>query len=97
MKPVPGDKNWAEALALKALTHIIPETALCQSFLSVTGLAPGQLAELASDPHFLAGVLDFLLADEAVLLTFCDVEGITPASPAYARRLLPGGDETEWT
>lgn len=80
-----------------ALTHIIAESHLRESFLSASGLAPSGLMQLAADPGFLAGVLEFLLADEAALLAFCEERGIKPAEPALARAILPGGGAPEWT
>lgn len=97
MKPVYTDQNRAEAVALLALGYIIAETHLRESFLTASGLEPSGLAQLAADRGFLAGVLEFLLADEAALLAFCEACHIKPAEPAMARALLPGGSAPEWT
>ena len=56
----------------------------------LTGIEPSQLRARAADPTVLAGVLDYLLGNEADLLAFCSAVGIDPAQPARARRLLPG-------
>jgi hypothetical protein len=45
----------------------------------------------------LAGVMDFLLSDEAVLTDFCAAHDIDPEHPARARQNLPGGDLPHWT
>jgi hypothetical protein len=43
-----------------------------------------------SDPHFQAGVLDFVLADESLLVAFAANEGLDPAAIMRARAALPG-------
>ena len=51
-------------------------------------IAINALQFLASDRTFLAGVLDHLLADESMLLVFCESSGIAPELPARARFAL---------
>ena len=41
-----------------------------QRFLAVTGLGPHNLRQAASDPAFLASVLDYVAADEGLLVAF---------------------------
>jgi hypothetical protein len=87
----------AELLAIQALGHIAAEEELLYAFLGMTGLSPDELRGRAADPEILGGVLDFLLMDEARVLAFCGAAGIPPDRPARARRLLPGGEEVNWT
>ncbi|MFZ1992042.1 MAG: DUF3572 family protein, partial [Alphaproteobacteria bacterium] len=43
-----------------------------------------------SDPHVLAGILDFVLSDERLVVGFCEASGCAPEAPIRARRALPG-------
>jgi hypothetical protein len=80
----------AETIALQALTHLVGQEKLLDRFMALTGLSPSDLQTGATDPDFLAGVLDFFLANEADLLDFCDAQDIAPEIPAKARLKLPG-------
>lgn len=82
--------DQAAVVALKALEHIAADGALLQRFLLESGTPPATLAQQAAEPEFLAGVLDFLLGDEANLLAFCQENGLAPSVPGEARRCLPG-------
>ena len=80
----------AEVLALSALAHIANHETLLDRFVVTAGLSADDIRTGASEPAFLAGVLDFLLADEAALVAFCQESEIAPDSPSRARALLPG-------
>lgn len=82
----------AETIALQALAFIAADEAVLSEFLSVTGLGPAAVRNAASAPEFLAGVIDFLLADEARVLAFCAATDIPAEWPQRARMLLPGAD-----
>ena len=84
-------REQAETLGLKGLTWLAGEPETLLRFLDVSGLKPGDLRSRASDPEMLAAVVDYLLANEALLTAFCEREGIDPASVQKARMLLPGG------
>ena len=70
---------------------------LLGDFLALSGLSVDELRARAGDPDFLGGILDFLLADEARLLAFCESEEMEPRLPGLARQALPGGERVEWT
>jgi hypothetical protein len=89
-RPAALTRDAAETLALQALAHVAADPAALNRLLSLTGMEPDQLRARAADPAVLAGVLDYLLGNEADLLAFCAAAGIDPALPARARRLLPG-------
>jgi Protein of unknown function (DUF3572) len=82
----------AMVIALNALGHIAGDEVLLQRFCRESGVDASDLRSLAGEPGFLGGVLDFMLADEARLLAFCEAERIQPGEPASARRALPGSD-----
>lgn len=82
-----------EILALQALTYIGANEDILNGFLYQSGAAPDDLCNQISDPAFLAGILDFLLSDEPVLLAFCTEQNIAPELILQARRMLPGGQD----
>lgn len=88
--------DWAETLALQALTYIFADPDLYGGFLNLTGIDPGDLPARVSDSFFLGAVLDFLLSDETKLVEFCSAMHIEPHQPAQARRLLQGNSAPEW-
>jgi hypothetical protein len=46
------------------------------------------LRSAAADPHFLAGVLDFVLRDDATVKAFAAASELDPATIAAAREVL---------
>ena len=83
----------AEALAVQALAHVASDEDMLGRFLALTGIGPEDLRERAAAPELLAAVLDFLLADEPLLLRFCEAADVKPALPLRARAELPGFSE----
>lgn len=83
----------SEAIALKMLGFIANDESRLAAFLNLTGTPPSQLPALALDSQFLAGVFDFVLADQSLLLLFAESEALEPESVAGARRLLPGASD----
>lgn len=81
----------AQALALEGLVWLAGQEALLPAFLDASGLEVGQIAAAARSPEFLAGVLDFLLQDDAWVMAFCESRGLPYTAPATARAALPGG------
>ena len=78
----------AEILALQALGWLAADEDRLSRFLALSGLDGATLRAVADSRDTARAVMDFLLADEALLLDFCEVAQIPPASfPAYRRRL----------
>ena len=82
----------AQAVALGALAHLVADETARGRFLALSGATPEMLRQGTGDPAFLAGILDFLLGDEALLSAFCESAGLAPEAPAQARAALPGAD-----
>ena len=80
----------AHTLAIQALAYLAGDDEALGSFLAESGLGPDDLRERADDPQLLAGVLDYLLANEKLLLEFCVANRTNPELPRRARSLLPG-------
>jgi len=83
----------AEILALEGLGWLAQDSDSIQKFLNLSGMDVADLRAAAGDPATCAAVLDFLLADEALLLKFCDAADVNPPSILSARRALGGMGE----
>lgn len=83
-------REQAEILALRGLAYLAGDAHRLGGFLAVSGVAPDDIRGAAGDPAFLGAVLDHILADEPLLLSFCEDEHLTPEAPAIARARLPG-------
>jgi hypothetical protein len=90
-------RELAETLALQALAWIAGQDDLLAAFLDRTGAAPRDLAAGAAEPSVLGAVLDFLLAEDALVTGFCDACGFAYTDPLQARAALPGGPAPHWT
>jgi len=89
-RPARAARDQAEMLAIQALGFIAADRERLAAFLNVTGLAADAIRIAANEPGFLAGVLDHLLADEALLTAFADDAGVDPGNIAKARRAFGG-------
>lgn len=84
------DRSRSETFALKALGFLATDSDALVRFLHQSGLDLDDLRERAGDAEILAGVLDFLLGDDALLTAFAESEGVQPQFVHAARRALPG-------
>ena len=78
----------AEAIGLSALLFLTEDEARLTRFLSETGLSPADLGAAAARPEMLGAVLDYLLADESLLLVFAAHAAIEPGTIAPAQAAL---------
>ncbi len=77
-------------LAVQALGFIAEEPQSLSRFLDTSGISADQIRAAAAGPGFLAGVLEYMLADENLLRAFADRAGIDPAEVARASNALGG-------
>lgn len=87
------DKEQAETIGLQALSFLAKDEDLLGQFLANSGLSPAELKMRLKDPQLLGGVLDAILADDHVLLAFCNFSSLSPETIIKARKELPGGYE----
>jgi len=73
------------------LTFLASDAERLEAFLKVSGINPTDLRSLVGDPQFLAGVADHVLADQSLLLIFCESAGLDPNHVVRSRSNLPGG------
>lgn len=81
----------AEMLAVDAFSWLAGQPEALGRFLALSGIGPETLRAAAADPGFLAGILDFLAGDEALLVAFAGEAGIRPDRVVAARHALGGG------
>ncbi len=82
------DEPDAGTIAIAALSYFATEPKTMSRFFALTGLDPTTLRDAAASPSFLAGVLDFVLADEKVLLAVAAAQETTPDAIVRARQAL---------
>ena len=83
-------RKIAENLAIQALTFMAGEPERLGQFLAATGIGPEMIRKVATDPAFLAGVLDHVIADEPLLLAVAEHAGIVPQDVEHAQAVLSG-------
>jgi len=81
------------SLAVSGLAFIANDSDRLSRFLNLTGLGPHNLRTAAADPAFLDSVLDYLVADEQLLLAFAADAGLKPEAIARAHAALRGPSE----
>lgn len=86
-------RNAAESLAIQALAFIAGDPGRLGDFLAVTGIGPDAIRAAAREPSFLAGVLDYVAADESLLVAFAADAAIDPFEIGRARAML---GHTSW-
>jgi hypothetical protein len=89
MTAIAGQEQ-AETLALQALGYLAADEDRLSRFVLTTGLTPQDLQQRAGDPMFLAGVLDYLMTDDALVVAFAEENAVAPETVMAARRRLPG-------
>lgn len=89
-RPPVFDREGAEVLALRALAFLAADETWLAGFVKMTGIHPEELRRRAAEPTFLGAVLDFLLANEALLIAFAEAGELPPETVGAARRRLPG-------
>lgn len=90
------NRDAAATISLRVFAFLAGDDDRLQRFVNLTGIAPEALASLASLTHFQAAVLEYLLADEPLLLEFCQTEQLDPTLPVTALGVLagPGRDKS---
>jgi len=89
-RPSRASREAAETLAVQALGFIAEEPQSLSRFLDTSGIPADGIRTAAGEPGFLAGVLEYMLADENLLRAFADRAGIDPAAVARASHALGG-------
>jgi hypothetical protein len=94
---MPLSADAAETLALQVLAWVIGNDELLPVFLGASGASEDDLRSRASDPVFLASVLDFITMNDDWIIAFCEASGVGYDQPMLARAVLAGPAATHWT
>ena len=86
----------AEGIAISGLQFLVGEPESLGRFLALSGIGPAEIRIAAQEPGFLAGVLEFFLEDESLLLAFSERNGIRPTMIAAARFAMVAGTDEEF-
>src|SRR5713101_540972 len=81
-------REVAEIVAIEALSFTAGDPERLGVYLAETGVGPETMHSAAADPRFLAGVLDFVLRDDATVKAFAAASELDPATIAAAREVL---------
>lgn len=95
-RPPVFDPDAAGALAARALGFLAADSERLGRFFALSGLDPADVRAAAADPGFLPSVLDYVLADEKLLVAFAEQEGLSPDHVTVARRALGGAPSEHW-
>lgn len=90
-------QDLAEIRAMGALGWLVSRDDLVDVFLGSTGTSQDDLRKRASEPDFLASVLDFILMDDQWVLDCAKDLNMPPQHLVEIRQSLPGGDLPNWT
>ena len=89
------DREAAEKLAISIIAMIAEEPETLGRFLAATGLGPANLREAAHEPRFLTAVIEYVLADESLLLMVAERCRVRPTLIAAARSRLDAAADEE--
>jgi hypothetical protein len=78
----------AQNVALTVFTALSSHGGRLARFLNISGLTPETIRSAASEPGFLAGVLDNVASDEALLLELAKEMNVKPEHIMEARWTL---------
>ncbi len=81
----------AETIALNALGYLADSPNGLELLMAQSGLDLATIRQRATDRDFLAAVLDFLMANEALVADFCHSTQTEPQAVQMANHLLSGG------
>ena len=87
-KPVHNPREVAEIVAIQALSFVAGDPERLGLFLAESGIGPETLRTAATDPQFLAHVLDFVMRDDATVKAFAAASELHPTNIAAAREVL---------
>jgi hypothetical protein len=81
----------AETIALNALAFLADSPDGLELLMDQSGLDLAIIRQRAAERDFLAALLDFLMANEALLARFCQSTQTEPKAVQMANHVLSGG------
>ncbi|HZH11819.1 MAG TPA: DUF3572 domain-containing protein [Microvirga sp.] len=86
------NREEAESVALSAFAFITSDEERMSRFLAVSGLQPDTIRAAASEPGFFAGILDYVAADEPLLIALAKEMNTKPEHIMAAHWTLSPSD-----
>jgi hypothetical protein len=83
-------REAAENVAIQALGYLAADPEQLDRFVALSGLDPASIRTAASQPGFLAGVLDHIAGNESLMIACAADLGLSPADLERARNALSG-------
>ena len=71
-------REEAENVAVGAFSYIISDEERLGRFMAVSGLQPDTIRSAASSPGFFAGILDYVVSDEPLLIALAKERDTKP-------------------
>jgi len=90
-------QEMAERRAIEIVSWLLAEDELLPVFMGATGVSESDFRSRVGEADFLASVLDFVLLDDAWVMSCCNAIGEAPEALLQIRAALPGGDLPNWT
>ncbi|WP_169568620.1 DUF3572 domain-containing protein [Sneathiella limimaris] len=84
------NQELADIISFQAITYLLSDEKRISWLLGETGLDTNELKNNPGNPEILAGILDFLMNHENLLLEFCEQFDVDPTSFQKIRHLYPG-------
>jgi Protein of unknown function (DUF3572) len=81
-------REVAEIVAIQALSFVASDPERLGAFLAESGIGPDTLRSAATEPRFLAHVLDFIMRDDASVKAFAEASKLHPTNIAAAHQVL---------
>ena len=78
----------AEGVAVAVLAALAADPDRLGRFVAITGLQPELFRDTATDPTFLAGVLDYVMTDDGLLVDCATAIGEPPERISQAHHVL---------
>ena len=89
-RPAKDPAGFATDIGVAALGFIAQDERRLSRFLDISGLGPQNLRKAAAEPTFLGAVLEYLAADEKLLIAFAESRNLPPEAILCARDALAG-------
>jgi len=80
--------EMSQSFIVAALTYLSDNEDALHRFLAESGLAAEELRQLSESEELLAGLVDYFLANEALLMAFCEQHDISTEDVWRVRRAL---------
>lgn len=78
----------AVIIALAATEFLTARQEWLERFMALSGLSTEDLKSRLDDPPLLAGLLAFVMSDDALAEPFCTEQSLTPQNLQYAQHIL---------